>query len=285
MSTYIEAPELLRFSTGGAKLTDLTTWYSIPAGYTCRGAKECLSRAHKTTGKIKDGKDTVYRCYEASLEAIYKSVRQKNWHNHGLIYPLRNDHDALLELIQNSIDVCAPGTRILRPHVGGDFHWYPYFKAMMSYALNNPDVLVYFYTKSIDYWVDYVGAHGDLPPNVVANASWGGKYDHLIADNHLKSVMLEYVKHPEVEEWYDHDDNIAMIHPVNWRGPRLSNGSPVFYQLLHGTQPAGTYASKALSDLKKAGQGGYNKKNKSKAINVKTFNTYKEQNEKVLLPL
>ena len=49
--------------------------FTLPAGYTCPGAKDCLSRADRITGKIKDGPDTEFRCFAASAEAVYPSLR------------------------------------------------------------------------------------------------------------------------------------------------------------------------------------------------------------------
>ena len=59
--------------------------FTLPAGYTCPGAKDCLAFADKTTGKIKDGKDTQFRCFMASLEAVFPSLREMVWENLRLI--------------------------------------------------------------------------------------------------------------------------------------------------------------------------------------------------------
>lgn len=276
MVTYQHTPDdLLKFSSGGGKLSDLVVWYSLPAGFTCRGADECLSRADRKTGKITDGKNTKFRCYEASLEAIYKSVRNKNWHNRNLVHRYRDDTKALTKLITDSFFING-GSSILRPHIGGDFHWYPYFEAMMNFALAHPKVLVYFYTKSVDFWVRYVDAHGSLPDNVVANASWGGKFDHLIHEHKLKSAMVIGHPEPDIDNWIDHDDTIAMTPAHNWQGPTLPNGAPVFYLLIHGTQPKGSQASKDLSQLRKLGFYGYNKNKKKAGLNTKIFDKYRE---------
>jgi len=37
------------------KLVKLIT-FTLPSGHTCPGAKDCLSKADKVTGKLKDGK-------------------------------------------------------------------------------------------------------------------------------------------------------------------------------------------------------------------------------------
>jgi hypothetical protein len=272
-TTHVEDPQLIEISCGGTKLSEMTHHYSLAAGYSCPGAKECLSKAHRKTGKIKDGKDTKFRCYAASMEATYPSRRAKVWRNLEL---LKSTEDKT-KLIQDSVDHYAPSCRVLRPHVAGDYFSQEYFNSMMRFAEQNPSILVYFYTKSLHFWAAYLDREGDLPHNVVANASWGGAYDHLIEEYSMKSVMVQYHPEPSIDEWTDHDDNLAMIHPVNWRGPRLAGGAPVFYQMIHGTQPKGSEASKALSGLRKSGWTGYNKKTKSKTINIKTKRTYEEQ--------
>ena len=58
---------LLKFSPmkNNTKLKKIGNWadhyvgytFSLPSGYSCPGASECLSKADKDTGKITDGKD------------------------------------------------------------------------------------------------------------------------------------------------------------------------------------------------------------------------------------
>ena len=59
--------------------------FTLPAGHTCIGAKDCLSRADRQTGKITDGEDTIFRCFMASAEARSPSLRKLVWHNLELI--------------------------------------------------------------------------------------------------------------------------------------------------------------------------------------------------------
>ena len=67
---------LLKFGEPNAKLKKLAKklrlklkTFSLPSGWTCPGAKDCHSRADRDTGKIKDGKHTEFRCFQASAEA------------------------------------------------------------------------------------------------------------------------------------------------------------------------------------------------------------------------
>lgn len=82
----------LKFGTPNAKLKKMTkelglrlVTFTLPAGYTCPGAKDCLSRADRKTGKVKDGKHTKFRCFMASAEARSPSLRNLVWHNLELI--------------------------------------------------------------------------------------------------------------------------------------------------------------------------------------------------------
>ncbi len=59
---------LLKFGEPNAKLKKMTKklgvkliTFTLPAGWTCPGAKDCLSRADRVTGKVTDGADTEFR--------------------------------------------------------------------------------------------------------------------------------------------------------------------------------------------------------------------------------
>ena len=78
----------LKFSkaTDQAKLRHVESWlgykpniysFSLPSGYTCPFALDCLSKADKISGKISDSKNTLYRCFSASDESRYPSVRKQ----------------------------------------------------------------------------------------------------------------------------------------------------------------------------------------------------------------
>ena len=83
---------LLKFGDPNAKLKKLAKklklklkTFSLPAGWTCPGAKDCLSKANRETGHIQDGPDTEWRCFAASGEARSPSLRKAVWHNFDLI--------------------------------------------------------------------------------------------------------------------------------------------------------------------------------------------------------
>jgi hypothetical protein len=233
--------KLLKFGKGNAKLDKRIYTFSIPSGYTCPFAQDCLSKSDRNTGKIKDGKKTKFRCFSASQEALFKNVRQSRWNNFEL---LRNKSIAeIKEIILSSLPKQA---KLVRIHVGGDFFSQDYFDAWLKVAEANPDIIFYAYTKSLRYWTLRVK---EIPDNFRLTASYGGSEDHLIAEYGLRfaKVVFSEDEAKAVGLSIDHDDSHA-----------IGNG-PSFALLIHGTQPAATPAAKALSTLKKAGNFGYNK--------------------------
>lgn len=139
---------------------------------------------------------------------------------------------------------------IIRAHVGGDFFNKSYFLAWMDLARHYAPTWFYAYTKRIDLWTDNLDV---IPSNFELNASRGGKFDHLIDEHKLKSaeVVYSYDEAKQKGLELDHDDSKAYT-----RGPS-------FGQLIHGTQPAQSEASKALTLLKLSGWTGYNANTKS----------------------
>ncbi len=213
--------------------------FSLPAGHSCPFAHECLAKAHRDTGKITEGKKTVFRCFSASTESVFPNSRHQRWHNFSLLKGVRTSL-AMAILIQDSLPTDAT---IVRVHVSGDFFSQAYFNAWMIVARNNPGVKFYAYTKSLTYWVNA----GTIPSNFVLTASEGGKHDYLIALHNLRFARVVFTEQHAIEAGLeiDHDDSHAM-----------ENG-PSFALLLHGKQSKGSPAAKALSALK--GKGSYSR--------------------------
>lgn len=235
---------LLKFNKGNAKLSQEIFTFSLPAGYACPGAKECLSRAGRNTGKIQDGLETKFRCFAASAEAQYPAVREQRWHNFDMLKGKTTDE--MVALIESSIPKRAG---IIRVHVSGDFFNEQYFDAWMEVARRNPLRTFYAYTKSLHLWV---GKMDSIPKNFALNASRGGIHDWMIDTYKLKSAevvfSLEDAKAKGLE--IDHDDSHAY------------KSGKSFALLIHGTQPKGSVAAKALSALRKIGWTGYKQKGK-----------------------
>jgi hypothetical protein len=229
----------LRFQQGNAKLADNIFTFSLPAGHTCPGAKECFAKVGRDGGLV-DGKDQLFRCFAASAEAFRASIRKSRWHNLDLLRAL--DTNQMAQLILDSLPTNA---RLVRVHVSGDFFSESYFLAWMKVASLRSEVRFYAYTKSIKTWVDNLDR---IPSNFRLTASYGGRWDCLIDQYNLKSAKVVF----SIEEAMmlgldvDHDDSHAY------------DGDKSFALVLHGTQPAGSVAAKSLSALKAQGFAGYN---------------------------
>lgn len=248
-SVYTMNVELLSFQKGNAKLGKSIYTFSLPSGFTCPFAKDCLSKADRTTGKITDGPDTQFRCFSASQEALFPAVRNSRWNNFELVKKAIVNN-SLIDLIVSSLPKKATVVRI---HVAGDFFSQTYFNAWIAVAKQLPNVIFYAYTKSIDYWIVRLN---DIPDNFKLNASYGGKHDSLIEQYNLKYAKVVYSVNEANGLVIDHDDTSAY----------MQNNS--FALLLHGTQPKGSKAAKALSALRKEGIGGYGKQKKARELAV-----------------
>ena len=217
-----------------AKLGLRLKTFTLPAGYTCPGAQDCLSRADRVTGKVTDGKETVFRCFMASAESRSPSLRKLVWHNFELIQSaLKNGVDAVADLIHNSL---PEKFDIMRVHVGGDYFNEDYLQAWIEVAKRNPEKVFYSYSKSLHIFKKYA-----LPENLVLTASRGGKFDNLIDLHGWKEAVVVYSEQEAQDKGLeiDGDDTHAAF------------GKENFALLIHGTQPKGSAASKALSALSK----------------------------------
>tara|TARA_B110001454_G_C12706624_1_gene428875 strand:+ start:1120 stop:1899 length:780 start_codon:yes stop_codon:yes gene_type:complete len=249
--------DTLRFGEPNAKLKKMLKelklklkTFTLPAGHTCPGAKDCLSKADPETGKIKDGPDTDFRCFAASAEATYPSLRKMVWHNFGLLKDaLADGVDACADLICASL---PDKFDIMRVHVGGDYFNVKYLQAWIEVAKRNPEKIFYSYSKSLHFFKQFA-----LPENLVLTASRGGKYDELIDVAGWKEALVVYSEQEAIDKGLeiDHDDTHAAF------------GKENFALLIHGTQPKGSAASKALQLIKKA-----KKKNKPHvSTEIETF--------------
>ena len=231
---------LLKFGEPNAKLKKMLKTlslklktFTLPAGHTCPGANECLSRADRITGKIKDGPNTLFRCFAASGEARSPSLRALVWHNFELLMAaLKRGGDACADLIHNSL---PEKFDIMRVHVGGDYFSVVYLQAWIEVAKRNPEKIFYSYSKSLPMFAEFA-----LPENLVLTASRGGKYDDMIDLHGWKEALVVYSEEEAEEKGLeiDHDDTHAAF------------GKENFALLIHGTQPKGSAASKALQKIK-----------------------------------
>lgn len=221
----------LTFSKGNRKLNDLSValqlkktqvvGFDLPAGYTCPKADKCLSFSNRVSGKITDGKSTQFRCYAASIESAFTSVRKSHWQNYDSIKDLNSDDIASLILSELPKNV-----KVVRIHASGDFFSKDYFIAWTKVAEKRPDVSFFGYTKVLNY------VSAEKPQNFKLVYSFGGKMD-----SQLKSEPVAYVV-PDAS--YAQEHNLIVACPPESPSDdyfHILNGIS-FALCLHGTQPA-----------------------------------------------
>jgi hypothetical protein len=225
--------------------------FDLPAGRTCPSAHLCKARAvlDATTGKrtVKDGPATVFRCFAASDEARFKgtfNVRKENFETLLNAWKTSDSPQPMADLLHDALPLDAG---IVRIHVSGDFFSSDYFYAWVEVARRNPDVVFYAYTKELQYLLPtnanvYYGTQGK-PSNLRITASRGGRHDAWIDEYDLPEARVVYSV-AEAESLgleIDNDDSHAM----------LQDGNTSFALLIHGTQPKGSDAGKAVYAIRK----------------------------------
>ena len=196
--------------------------FDLPAGWSCPAADICLSKAHRETGKITDGKNALFRCYAASLEAVYPPVRRLRWHNFSLLQNTSNIEKLIADSLPSDLE-------ILRLHSSGDFFNGKYHSAWMNIAKKNPSVTFYGYTKMVDLFEKPPSGPNTIPNNVLFYRSHGGLKDTLETD-----LSTSYV----VDSLDGHDfpvyvtDEQSELHILSRKGGD-------FGLLIHGIQPKG----------------------------------------------
>lgn len=237
--------ERLRFLKGNAKLSKDIFTFSLPAGWSCPGAKDCLAKADPDTGKITDGVNQMYRCFAAS-EEWRTTVRELRWHNFRLLISAKTP-GKIKELILDSLPERATKVRV---HVSGDFYSQEYFDGWMAAAADRPNCHFYAYTKSAKF-VDKGLSDKSIPKNFAINLSDGGVHDdkneYIRASAEEQDVRIgasKVVFHPDEAAQLgleiDHDDSHAM-------------NADNFALLVHGRQPAGSNAAEAIKTMKQQG--------------------------------
>jgi hypothetical protein len=243
----------LRFAPANAKLSALearlgVTVYSFDllSGVTCPFAHDCHSRAvlrADGSRSIQDGRHTLFRCFSASQEVAYTNVFLARRANMDIIMPLASKSptaaaDALCEAM-------PADAGCIRIHVAGDFKLLNYFDAWLQVAERNPGRRFYAYTKSIPFWVRRMD---QLPPSLLLTASRGGKADCLIDEHGLREARVVYseAEAAALGMEVDHDDSHAAM------------PGPSFALLIHGIQPKGSDAGKAVRALR--GNGSYSRR-------------------------
>jgi len=241
--------KLLKFSSGNAKLKDRLI-FSLPAGYSCPHAGVCKTMADRVTGEIRDLPQLTgteaddYRCFAAMAETR-PNVRDARWHNWDLLRETIHMNGNQVTLLRDLIDMSLlmhPPKKLVRIHESGDFWTENYMKAWLMVARERPNQKFYAYTKSLGMWINL---RDQIPPYVYLTASFGGTLDYLIPKYPHVFQRIAYVVYTEAEAAernleIDHDDSLCL-------------GDKPFALLVHGSQRAGSEASKAISQRKKDG--------------------------------
>jgi len=235
---------LLSIGHGNAKLAPDILTFSLPSGWTCPGARDCLSKV--VNGKIQDGKHTKFRCFSASQEAVFPGAFEARQKNLNLIKKAIG-LQAKIELINASIlHNKRANTRKVRIHVAGDFFSQEYFDAWVAVACLNKDLIFYAYTKSIPF---YLARLDELPNNFRITISQGGRFDGMIKEGTKRAIVVYSEKEAKEKGLrLDHNDSKA-----------YGKSKKDFALLIHGTQPAKTEAARAVQSLKRAGKMGYSR--------------------------
>jgi hypothetical protein len=221
------------------KVTGIGTT-SLPAGYSCPDALECLAKVIKTPEgrlKIQDGPEMEFRCFEATMEVYKTAIYNRNWHNFTILRETKNDIAKMVEIINAGIQELPRSVNLIRIHIGGDFYSKNYLLAWYEVARLNSSIHFYAYSKSLRFWTETID---QVPANFELTASYGGRYDHLIEQYGLKysQVVFSEDEAAELGLKIDHDDSLAAF------------GKKPFALLLHSTQPAGSKAAAALKQIR-----------------------------------
>lgn len=251
--TSMSTTQFLKFSTGNGKLKNRLI-FSLPAAYSCPHAGVCKTFANKSDGKIIDLPQVTgtvaqeFRCF-AAMSEVRPTVRNARWHNFDLLRALPiSEPETIAAFILESI-LASPKKDLIRIHESGDFWTENYMKAWALVAKELPHIKMYAYTKSLGMWQSL---NDMIPDNFYLTASYGGTLDYMIPT--APKVFKRYAKVVYTEQEaadlgleIDHDDSHCL-------------GDKPFALLVHGSQRAGSDASKALSQRKKEGGFvGYNK--------------------------
>ena len=255
--------KLLKFSSGNGKLRDRLI-FSLPAGYSCPHAGICKTFADRTTGSITDlpqltgvTAEQGFRCF-AAMSEVRPNVREARWHNWDLIRETMYSDGDQITLLRDLIDlslVIHKSKDLVRIHESGDFWTENYMKAWILVAQSRPNQIFYAYTKSLGMWLSL---NDIIPSNFYLTASHGGTLDYLIPKHPNVFKRVSHVVYTEEQAAelgleIDHDDSHCL-------------GDKPFALLVHGSQPAGSEASQAISQRKKQGGFvGYGKSNPHKS--------------------
>jgi len=227
--------------------------FSLRSGWTCPFAKKCLAKAVEDpiTKKrtISRGPNADMQCFSASQEVLYPEVYQQREYNEKLakIRLAKGPNEFANTMVQSIAENLPRGQKYFRIHVGGDFFNKQYLDGWLKVINAYPDITFYAYTKSYPYFENLV-----LPSNFIVTHSLGGRYDNVIKKNRLKFAAIVYSEEEAQNyQWTDKNGQNRIGLEIDHDDSHAYSGDEPFALLIHGSQPAGSEASKAVSALKK----------------------------------
>ena len=232
--------ELLKMSKQNKKLKK-TLIFDLPSGKTCPKANECLAYVEMNAkGKtvLKEGKNSIFRCFAASQENQYPNVYKARKYNLDLILKsLKGKYGfyRTYELIHNSIQKHKTrNINKVRIHSSGDFFNGEYLRCWFAVARLNPLMKFYCYSKSLHLF----GTNVSIPENFFLTASMGGLRDDLIHKGFFKRYAI--VVNSEAEAIKKGIKHMGKPFKIDKDDSSCFKPDP-FALLIHGTQKKGYF--------------------------------------------
>ena len=232
--------ELLKMSKQNKKLKK-TLIFDLPSGKTCPKANECLAYVEMNAkGKtvLKEGKNSIFRCFAASQENQYPNVYKARKYNLDLILKsLKGKYGfyRTYELIHNSIQKHKTrNINKVRIHSSGDFFSGEYLRCWFAVARLNPLMKFYCYSKSLHLF----GTNVSIPENFFLTASMGGLRDDLIHKGFFKRYAI--VVNSEAEAIKKGIEHMGKPNKIDKDDSSCFKPDP-FALLIHGTQKKGYF--------------------------------------------
>ena len=174
--------------------------FSLPAGKTCPGADKCWAMAVvDSDGKTRlvKGEKNEYICYAAKGEVVYSNVQRARTHNKAIIDGLSTHEivDLMLVSLESNYKNLLKKANLFRWHVSGDFYIPKYRDAIFILTQELSNLIHYAYTKNLPLFKDV-----KLPDNFRLNASWGGRYDHMINSTDFPRSARVVKDHKEADQ-------------------------------------------------------------------------------------
>ena len=235
--------ELLKMSKGNKKLKN-TLIFDLPSGKTCPKANECLAYVEmnaKGKTELKEGKNSIFRCFAASQENQYPNVYKARKYNLDLIKnflisdAFKNNKINTIDLINKSIQKhITKNIDKVRIHSSGDFFSGEYLRSWLAVARLNPQLKFYCYSKSLHLF----GTNISIPDNFFLTASMGGLRDDLIHKGFFKRYAI--VVNSEDEAIKKGIEHIGKPYEIDKDDSSCFKPDP-FALLIHGTQKKGYF--------------------------------------------